>query len=344
MAATRTAFENEADIKAYVTGLADAGKLSGAVLVSRGEHVFRQAFGLADRTTGAPNTTSTIFRIGSNTKQFTAEAILILANRHRLQLSDSICDHLRDCPPAWQRVTLRQLLDHTSGMPDYVNGELNTYWTHPQTPDQLLGHFRDQPLDFPPGTRFKYSSSGYVLLGMVIEKVAGEPYAQFLRHSVLGPLHLDRTGVDSVSPPVPEHALGYYADGTQPERYDPSVAYAAGALYSTVDDLDTWDRAIASRRLGGGRLEEEMVTVQAPCPPAGSRRGCDLPTDVGYGYGWEIADEPTGRLVYHLGRIDGFVSMNGFYPQSGTDVVVLSNSEATDFVAVGRVLGAMANR
>jgi CubicO group peptidase (beta-lactamase class C family) len=340
--ASRTAFPNATEIDAYLAGLASGGHLSGAVLVARDHMVFAKAYGLADRATGAPNRTGTKFRIGSNTKQFTAMAILVLRQQGRLHLDDPICRYVSSCPAAWRPVTLQHLLTHTSGIPSYTGvTDITTYWTEPQTPAQLIARVRDLPLNFPPGSQFRYSNSGYVLLGSVIERVTGVPYGTFLDRAVLRPLGLRETGVDTARPPVPSHASGYYSDGSLPPAYDPSVAYAAGALYSTVGDLDAWDRALMARRLVSRALDQAMTSVQVTCPPLGARGGCDLATDLGYGYGWFIAAEPSGRFVHHEGYIDGFLSENGFYPDRQIDVVVLSNSEATDVTGIGLRLAAM---
>jgi CubicO group peptidase (beta-lactamase class C family) len=344
-APTSAPFPQAAEIDAYLSGLAAKGQLSGAVLVSRDGMRFVAGYGLADRATGIANAAETRFRIGSNTKQFTAMAILLLQQRGRLRITDPVCRYVPDCPAAWAPITLRHLLTHTSGIPDYVNApDLTSWWTQQQTPAQLLARFRDRPLEFAPGQRFRYSNSGYALLGFVLERVSRMPYGAFLEQNVFRPLGMRGTGVDVARPALPLHASGYYADGSRPDAYDPSVAYSAGDLFSTAGDLDTWDRAVRSRRLLAGPAADAMIALQQPCPPPGSRGGCDMATDLGYGYGWFVADDPLGRMIYHLGRIDGFVSLNGFFPGRHTDVVVLTNAETADTMGIGRQLAAMVNR
>ncbi len=333
-----TPFPNAADIDAYLTHLSETGVLSGSVLVANNGMLFSKGYGLADKDEHIPNTPQTRFRIGSITKQFTAMAILILQERGKLHVQNHICLYIPSCPQDWQSITLYHLLTHTSGIPDYTNfPDFVATWTQPTSPEQLIARFKDMPLDFPPGSRFKYSSSGYVLLGYVIERVSGESYATFLQKNIFDPLKMDNTGYDTTYPSLPQHATGYYRGYIKPDAYDTSVLYAAGALYSTVEDLFTWDQALLAEKLVSQQELDAMFTPHIPCPPAGPG-GCLLHTDQGYGYGWFIAAEPQGKLIYHVGHIDGFFTYNGFYPESHLVVVVLSNLETTDVLKIGRTL------
>lgn len=333
-----TPFPNAADIDAYLTHLSETGVLSGSVLVAHNGMLFSKGYGLADKDEHIPNTPQTRFRIGSITKQFTAMAILILQERGKLHVQNHVCLYIPSCPQDWQSITLYHLLTHTSGIPDYTNfPDFVATWTQPTSPEQLIARFKDMPLDFPPGSRFKYSSSGYVLLGYVIERVSGESYATFLQKNIFDPLKMDNTGYDTTYPSLPQHATGYYRGYIKPDAYDTSVLYAAGALYSTVEDLFTWDQALLAEKLVSQQELDAMFTPHIPCPPAGPG-GCLLHTDQGYGYGWFIAAEPQGKLIYHVGHIDGFFTYNGFYPESHLVVVVLSNLETTDVLKIGRTL------
>lgn len=333
-----TPFPNAADIDAYLTHLSETGVLSGSVLVAHNGMLFSKGYGLADKDEHIPNTPQTRFRIGSITKQFTAMAILMLQERGKLLVQDHICLYIPSCPQDWQSITLYHLLTHTSGIPDYTNfPDFVATWTQPTSPEQLIARFKDMPLDFPPGSRFKYSSSGYVLLGYVIERVSGESYATFLQKNIFDPLKMDNTGYDTTYPSLPQHATGYYRGYIKPDAYDTSVLYAAGALYSTVEDLFRWDQALLAEKLVSQQELDAMFTPHIPCPPAGPG-GCLLHTDQGYGYGWFIAAEPQGKLIYHVGHIDGFFTYNGFYAESHLVVVVLSNLETTDVLKIGRTL------
>ena len=326
-------------LDAYLGTLAAAGRFTGSVLVARnGARLLSKGYGLADEQSRSPDTPATRYRIGSVTKQFTAAAILLLQERARLGVRDAVCSYVPDCPPAWQGITLHQLLTHSSGIPDYTN--LPTFPAligTPATEDELIARVKGLPLEFPPGTTWRYSNSGYILLGRVIAAASRQPYADFLQQNVFDVLGMNDTGYDANAPPPPRHATGYLSPGVRPVLLDTSEFDAAGALYSTVEDLFVWDEALASGRLLSREALEPAFTPQIPCPAV----GCALATDVGYGYGWFVADQGQ-RYVYHWGRIDGFRSSNGFYPRDRLDVVVLSNLETTDVFGISTELGSRA--
>ncbi len=338
---TAKPFPNAAQIEAYLTHLNASGVLSGSVLIAKNGMLFEKGYGLADKDARIANTPQTRFRIGSITKQFTAMGILILQERGKLHVTDHLCLYIADCPQDWQPITLAHLLTHSSGIPDYTNfPDFVATWTQPTTPEELISRFRNMPLDFTPGSRFRYSSSGYILLGYIIERVSGESYASFLQDNIFRPLKMYNTGYDVAYPTLPQHATGYYSDYSKPDPYDPSVLYAAGALYSTVEDLNTWNSALMLHTLISQQTSDAMFTPHIPCPPAGPG-GCLLRSDLGYGYGLFIAAEPQGRLIYHVGHIDGFFTYSGFYPASKLSIVVLSNLETTNVLQIGRALAAM---
>ena len=324
-------------ISRYLNGLAAQGRLSGTVLVTRGRMSYAAAFGLADRQTGTPNTMRTEFRLGSVSKQFTAMGVLLLQARHKLNVSDRICQYLTGCPSRWQPVRIGELLTHTSGIPDYLN-ELHASWPpRPATPAQLIASFRNAPLHFPPGTRMRYSNSGYVLLGALIQQLSGQPLAQFLRRSIFGPLGMTRTGTDTTAI-RPGHAHGYYASGQQPLPYPISAFFADGGLYSTATDLRRWDRAITGSTLIPAALTRQMLSVRVRCPPPGAPGGCLTSADLGYGYGWFIDRTLYGALYQHVGRIDGYHSFNGIYPARHETIIILANSESTNVLAISTAL------
>lgn len=183
----------------------------GTVLVVKDDQVvLDKAYGSANLEWNIPNTVDTKFRLGSLTKQFTAASILLLEERGKLKLDDPVKKYLPEAPADWDKVTIYNLLTHTSGianMTEFDNFKevMRKTWT----PAELIADFRDKPLDFQPGEKFHYSNSGYVVLGAVIEKVAGIPYAQFLQDNILTPLGLKDTGYDSWSQIIPKRATGY---------------------------------------------------------------------------------------------------------------------------------------
>jgi CubicO group peptidase (beta-lactamase class C family) len=329
-----------ARLDTFLSGLAQSGNLRGSVLVARGDTVLlSRGYGVADEASGAPNSATTRFRIGSITKQFTAMAILILQEQGKLRVEGSVCSYLSDCPDAWRPVTLRHLLTHTSGVPDYTNfPDFPSLIGAPATLDQLIARIRSLPLEFTPGARWSYSNSGYILLGAVIERVSGQSYSAFLQDHIFGPLGMGDTGYDVNSPPSPQHATGYLRAHVQPVYLDMSEFGPAGALASTVEDLYRWDRALISHRLVSQQTLDAMFAPAIPCPVG----GCLLPSDRGYGYGWFVAAEAGQTLIYHVGRIDGFLTYNGFSRPDDITIVLLSNLETTAVLGDSLKLAQMA--
>ncbi|MGH2498428.1 MAG: serine hydrolase domain-containing protein, partial [Ktedonobacteraceae bacterium] len=208
---TSQPFPNAAQIDAYLTHLNATGVLSGSVLVAQNGMLFAKGYGLADKDAGIANTPQTRFRIGSLTKQFTAMAILILQERGKLHVTDHLCLYIADCPTDWQPITIAHLLTHTSGIPDYTDlPDFAPTWTQPTTPEELISRFKNLPLEFTPGSRFRYSNSGFILLGYIIERVSGESYATFLQDNIFSPLKMKNSGYDVAYPALPQHATGYY--------------------------------------------------------------------------------------------------------------------------------------
>lgn len=334
---TTPATKGAASITAYLDGLDAQGSLTGSILVAQhGSIILSRGFGLADEAQHLPNTPTTRFRIGSVTKQFTAMAILILQDRGKINVQDGLCKYIDQCPAAWAPVTVQDLLIHASGIPDFIGfGDFPSVIGQAATVAQLIARFKGLPLNFVPGSQWSYSNSGYVLLGYLIERLSGMSFADFVQTAILDPLDLHDTGYDSNSPALPQHATGYLSPGVKPVFLDMSEFYAAGAMYSTVGDLFRWDQAIQHGQLVASADLQAMFTPHIPCPSAA------LSTTIGYGYGWFIADEAGQRLNYHWGRIDGFRSSNGIYPQADIDVIFLSNLESVDTFGIAHQLGTL---
>ncbi|MGN7127186.1 serine hydrolase [Methylorubrum thiocyanatum] len=347
-AASVTAARAEEDYaeraQALVAPYIEAGLFSGVILVARdGRPVFRRAYGLADREWEVPNTPQTHFRIGSLTKAFTAAAVLKLAEAGRLGLDDPVRRWVPSVPEAWAGVSLRHLLQHRSGIINFT--ALPNYYDQiarvDHTPAQIVALTAGDPLLFPPGERFEYSNTNYVLLGMVIEAASGLSYEADLREAVLAPLGLKETGYDDLTVILPRRAAGYRRGRAQWRNAVPmaaSSAYAAGALYSTVDDLLAWDEALAGPRLLSDASRAAMF----------DDRG------TGYGLGWFVsrafgkqADTKPGaktsshRVYGHAGSIPGFLSINDVYPDDHLTVIVLSNTETAPAQKIARDLAAL---
>jgi CubicO group peptidase (beta-lactamase class C family) len=314
----------------YMKALARLNRFNGVVLVARGGKVLiRRSYGMANFEDAVPNTQLTRFPIASMTKTFTATAVMMLQERGKLSVTDLICKYLSDCPTAWQQITVHHLLTHTSGIPDYTDfpdwlqtrGQLAPYTS-------TIDRFKDKPLDFPPGEKYKYSNSGYVLLGLIIERVSGKTYEGFLRDNIFAPLKMSNTGVDDSKTIISHRALGYSREGIRliraPYMHMP-ISKSAGALYSTVEDLWLWDQGLYSEKLLSQKSLEEMFTV----------------FKGDYGYGWHIDKQFNHRRVFHTGVVLGFKSSIDRYLDDKVSVIILSNSDDTFINAAIRDLAAI---
>jgi D-alanyl-D-alanine carboxypeptidase len=233
-----------------------------AVLVEReGKVVLRKGYGLASLELGVPIRPEMVFRIGSITKQFTAMAILELAGQGKLALDDDITRFLPGYPTHGQRITIENLLTHTSGIKNYTDlAEWRKGEFHGLSLFQLIDRFKDQPADFAPGEKWLYDNSGYVLLGAIVEKVTGQPYAAWLAEHVTGPLKMTHTVDAEEDPIVPGRVPGYEGPPGHYRNALHSEHFADGALLSSVDDLALWDRALAAGTLVRQDLLERMFT------------------------------------------------------------------------------------
>lgn len=289
----------------------------GSILIVRqGKVLVDRSYGSANLEWQVANSAATKFRIASLTKQFTAASILLLAERGKLRLQDPVSQYLDDPPAAWTGITLFQLLTHTSGIVNIQDlPSEQAAMMRGGTPTEIAKRFRDQPLVFPPGQRASYSSSGYILLGMVVERVSGESYASFLQKNIFDPLGMHNSGLDNGLNIVPGLAEGYRQEaGTlrHAEFIDMRVPYAAGALYSTTHDLSLWEDALFGGRLLKPDSLNQMTT----------------PEQDGFGLGVVVKVENGERFISHTGGIQGFVADLRYYPKDRLSVIVLSNTES----------------
>ncbi len=301
----------------------------GTVLVAKGGSILLdKGYGMADLEWNVPNTTDAKFRLGSVTKQFTATAILQLAEQHKLSVQDPACNYFGSCPDTWKKITIHQLLSHTSGIPSYTgfkDFEKPASLRIPKTPAEILLLSKDKPLDFPPGTDWKYDNSGYIFLGIIIEKVSGEKYADYVKKHIFDPLGMTNTGYDETAVVLPHRASGYQpclppgengAGDTlcNSDYIDMSLPYAAGSLYSTVDDLYKWDRALYTDKILSKASRDLMWT----------------PVKRNYGYGWMLGPMANHKQIGHGGGIPGFTTYIARFPDDNAAVIVLSNNVAGD--------------
>lgn len=339
VAAAKPAPLDPAALQAKIDELVNAhmavNGFSGSVLVARdGKPIVAKGYGLANVEWQIPNAPNTKFRIGSITKQFTSMLVMQLREQGKIKLEDSVCAYVTPCPDTWKPVTIHHLLTHTSGIPTYTGlkewREVNMV---PKTIDQIIGFFRDRPLQWTPGERYAYNNSGYFLLGAVIEKIAGKKYEQALEEMILTPLGLKDTGYDWSSAIIPRRADGYTGKGAQLRNsviIDMQHPYAAGALYSTVEDLLKWDQALYTEKLLPEAAKQVMWT----------------PFKENYAYGWNIG-EPSPNLFgghkrhVHGGGIPGFSAHIVRVPDAKMTFIVLGNNDAASSSTVNRDIAAI---
>lgn len=321
--------DRAAQMDAYMASLARQGAFSGSVLVAaRGRVLLSRGYGLANREEGIAATASTRYRLASVTKPLTALGVLRLAAAGKLDLDASVCAYLDTCPPAWGPITVAHLLSHSSGLANYTDfAEFAELELLPSTPDQTIARFRDLPLGFVPGTLYNYTNSNYVVLGRLIEQVAGVSYEEFLRRELFQPLGMQDTGLDP-GDFGPLNGTRGYAGGQLDIPLDVSNLFAAGDLYSSVEDLFKLAQALDAGRVLPPDLVARMTT----------------PGHGGYGLGWKIEQRGPHRLVYHPGSMSGAATWFGCYPDQGVTVIVLSNDYYANVYAIadylaGQVLG-----
>lgn len=315
---------------AYLNALTAQGFFSGAAVVVRdGQIVLSQGYGMADRPNNVANSGQTRLRVASLSKQFTAVAILILQQRGQLNVRDSVCAHLPDCPPAWQPVQIRHLLNHTSGIPNYTDfADFEGSEMLPATPVQLLSRFRNLPLNFAPGTLYSYGNSGYVVLGAIIEQVSGQSYADFMRAAIFEPLGMAHTAYSPGEDGAAPWALGYTTVDRPAPFIHTSTLFASGGLSSTSDDMARWINSFYGDQLLSAELRGAMFT-----PFLGD-----------YGFGWKV-DRVDGRVRYwHPGSMNGCSSFILILPDERLGVAVLSNLAVADARGIAHQLVMLARQ
>jgi CubicO group peptidase (beta-lactamase class C family) len=287
-----------------------------------GDTIFSRGYGYADLENEVRATEHTVYRIGSVTKQFTAAAVLLLAERGELSLDDPITRFLPDYPTRGHRITVDRLLNHTSGIKGYT--EMPTFWDRARldlTHQELIDLFASEPFEFPPGQKYQYNNSAYYLLGLIIEKVSGQSYADFLRRNFWEPLGMVETHYLDNDPIIRNRAEGYEVrDGSvvNDQPLSMKLPYAAGGLGSTVFDLLKWQRALVTHRVLSAESYARMI--------APGKLENDEP--ITYGYGLQVGNLSGHRKVSHAGGINGFRAQLSYYPDDDLTVVVLCNTGA----------------
>lgn len=296
--------------KSYIAG----NVFMGSVLVSRDNRILlNKGYGRANLEQNIPNAPDVKFRIGSLTKQFTAVLVLLLQQDGKLRIEDPVNEYLTDAPKSWAKITLVELLRHTSGIPEIQRDpQFRTWAIRPHTHAEEIAMFRNRPLDFEPGSEFEYSNSNYLLLGAVIERVTGEDYGNFLRKRIFVPLGMNDSGVDKDGLILPNRAEGYMNNNGRlvpAPSESMSVPWSAGSIYSTTGDLLRWETGLFNGKVLSAASLKAMTT----------------PGKGNYGFGVMITTEDGVQVVDHNGAIEGFAAHLAYVPGPRIAVIVLSN-------------------
>ncbi|MDT7604836.1 MAG: hypothetical protein QOF61_2833 [Acidobacteriota bacterium] len=339
----------------YLSIRTEMGRFSGAVLVAKGDEIIlRKGYGFADVERRIPYTPETRHQIASLTKMFTSMAALKLRDAGRLRLEDSICKYLKDCPAAWQPVTVQNLMRHESGIPDYEERlELGSdkymeFMSRPNVTDAIVEDAKTRPLDFKPGEKFHYSNTGYIILGYVIAAAAHHPFAEVLNRMVLRPAGLKHTGVVGYGE-LPKNIANGYTFGeigwekmlpgypltaghlkarvqlydrrlTKAEQLALTPASADGCLYSTLDDLLRWSRIMDGSKFVPGWEAAEVF-----------KPGLDV-----YGYGWMTDTMFERKRLRHTGALPGYTSQFSKFPADRVTIVIFSNLDRAPMARIVR--------
>lgn len=297
-------------VQSYVT----AKQFMGSVLVAQnGQVLLDKGYGEANLEWQIPDAPEAKFRLGSITKQFTAASILLLEERGKLKTDDVVKKYMPDAPAAWDKITIYNLLTHTSGIPNFTSfPDYRSTEATPTTPEKLVARFRDKPLDFQPGEKWSYSNSGYVLLGYLIEKISGKSYQDFVEENLFKPLGMNDSGYDSNSAIILHRAYGYSRGPNGPVNagyIDMTIPFSAGGLYSTTHDLLKWEQGLFGGKVLSAASLKKMTT------PYKENYACGLVVQTVNGH----------PEIEHGGGIEGFNTDLAYYPDDKLTVVVLAN-------------------
>jgi CubicO group peptidase (beta-lactamase class C family) len=303
-------------------GLKSARVPGASLLIAKGAEVlFEKGYGFADIEHEVPVTPETVFRIGSITKQFTAAAIMKLREADKLTVESKLAALAPEFGFTGKPITVHQLLNHTSGIKSFTS--LPHFWetaTHHSTHEEMFALIKDEPFDFEPGAKMLYNNSGYYLLGVIIEKVAGRTYEEYLTAEFFQPLGMKQTRYGGATPIVKHRARGYTRRGgknVNAKRMSMRPPFAAGALLSTTRDLHRWNIALHGGKVVSAESYKMMTTPRAPAV-----RGSG-----GYGYGLQVPRIDGQRILMHGGGIFGFSTILAYYPKYELTIVLLYNRD-----------------
>ncbi len=332
---TASAQVSSSQIDAIFASLKSSNAPGAAVLVVRNRKaVFRQGYGVTDLRTRRPIDSETDFRLASFTKQFTATCIMLLVHDGKVHYDDHLTDIFPEFPEYGKAITVRNLLNHTSGLPDYEDLLMKQY---PNAPEEKIPQILDAGVlklleqqsagQFPPGSKWQYSNSGYATLAMIVEKVSGKPFGQFLHDRIFAPLQMNQTlAYEKGKNEVPRRAYGHtkQKDGSwhETDQSPTSAVLGDGGIYTSINDLEKWDRALREHTL---LSEVEMQPALTPVQPTSGRASYASGKPVSYGFGWFLDPYNGHKRMSHDGETIGFRTTIQRFPEDQLTVIVLAN-------------------
>ena len=338
--AAASAQVSSSQIDAIFAALKSSDAPGAAVLVVRnGRVVFRRGYGVTDLRSKTKIDAHTDFRLASFTKQFTAACIMLLAHDGKLHYDDHLTDFFPEFPAYGKSIAVRNLLNHTSGLPDYEELLMKQY---PNTPPEQVPQIHDAGVlklleqqtsgEFPAGSKWEYSNSGYAVLAMIVEKVSGKPFGQFLHERIFAPLKMTNTlAYEKGKNEVPHRAYGHSkneemnktdAIWQETDQSPTSAVLGDGGIYSSLDDLAKWDRALRNHTLlTAAEMEPALTAVEPTGGPAKSPEGSSL----SYGFGWFLDPHRGHKRMSHDGSTIGFRTTIQRFPDDALTIIILAN-------------------
>lgn len=319
---------NEVKIDCLITAYTRINKFNGSALIKMNNKIiFKKSYGLSDVTSKNKINDESVFRIGSLTKTFTSAIVLKLIENNQLSLQDKLNQFFPNYPNG-DKITIEHLLTHTSGIyeildnPEFYKNNLETKTNS----YNLLSYFIEKPLSFEPGTKFMYSNSGYILLGLIIEKITGSTYGEILEKWIFKPFNMKNSGYDFVKLSNENKAIGYShlskLKSTKAVLWDSSYLYSSGSIFSTINDLNKWQLVLSKNKF----LNKSTIN------------NAYQPFTKEYGYGWFVDTFYDKKVISHGGNVDGFTSYFVQVPENKITIILLNNITNTKLETIGNTI------
>ncbi len=321
-----------------VKSLPTDGPGGSLAIMRKGKIEYEKAYGFADTENKIPNSVNTVFQIGSVSKELTAAAILMLIEKGKLSLDDTLTKFIPDFIEPANKVTIKNLLIHNSGIPNYTELLDKPFsWESKSSLDDIIGLLKNRKFDFQPGEKFKYDNSGYAILAYIIEKVSGMSYPQFMKQNIFLPLGMKHTLDGGDNEDIGERANGYTFD-LKNRKVKKAVftefaqLAGAGSIISTAEDIAIWDEAVEQKKLLSTKSWNEALSKHVEATMFGD--------STYYGYGWVIQKYYGHKLIWHTGGMAGFLCANYIFPEDNLTIIFLTND---DFIPPAGIVHEIAN-